>query len=59
MARHLRLRHREAHVGEEPAGATIADVLLGPRVGLGRRGPDDVEAEVSCNTFEIPSRHAR
>ena len=43
MAGLLRPRHREAHVGEEPARAALADVALGLGVRLGARGADRVE----------------
>ena len=46
VTRHLRLRHGEPHVREEPAGAPLADVPLGLGVRLSARGADDVEAEL-------------
>ena len=45
MAGDLRLRHREAHVGEEPAGLPLADVALCLGVGLGGRGTHRVESD--------------
>jgi hypothetical protein len=59
VARHFGLRNGEAHATEEPAGAALADVFLGLRVGRGRRCTDDVEAELACDAFEIARRHAR
>ena len=46
MARDLGARHREAHGAEEPALPALADVTLGVVVRRGRRGADDVEAEL-------------
>ncbi len=46
MARFLRPRHRELHVGEEAACTTLADVALRPGVRHGGRRPDDIEAEL-------------
>ncbi len=57
MARLLRPRHRETHVGEEPARAALADVALGADVGLGRRDADRVEPELLCERFEFRSSH--
>ena len=58
MARLLGPRHREAHVGEEPALAALADVPLGVGVGLGRRDADRVETELLCESLEFRSGHA-
>ena len=58
MARHLRLRHREAHVREEAAFAALADVPLGLDVRLCSRGADDVEAELGAKTLELARSHA-
>ena len=46
MARALRLRHRELHVGEEAARAALADVPLRLLVGDGGRRADGVEPEL-------------
>ena len=46
MARHLGLRHREAHVREQAAGAPLQDVSLRRLVRRDRSGPDRVEAEL-------------
>ena len=53
MARHLGLRHREAHVCEEAACAALADVPLRVGVGLRRRRADDVEAELVPQPLEL------
>ena len=58
MARLLGPRHREAHVGEEPARTALADVPLGVGVGLGRRDADRVETELLCESLEFRSGHA-
>ena len=59
MARHLRLRHREAHVGEEPPLPALADVPLGVVVGLGRGRSDDVEPELEGELIQLRRVHAR
>ena len=58
MARLLGPRHREAHVGEEAAGAPLADVALGAGVGLGRRDANRVEPELLGEGLEFRSGHA-
>ena len=58
MARHLGLRHREAHVREESALAALADVPLGVDVRLGARGADDVEPDLRTETLELVRVHA-
>ena len=57
MTRALRLRHRELHVGEEPARTAFADVPLCLLVRDGRRGPDGVEPERLAEPFQIGRRH--
>src|SRR5207249_4488491 len=57
MARALGLGHRELHVGEEAAVAPLADVALGPLVGLGRSCPDDVEPELLTEPIQIDRAH--
>jgi NADPH2:quinone reductase len=59
MTRDLRLRHREAHVREEPASATFDDLALGPRVWGSRRGADDVEADAFGQPAQLGRPHAR
>ena len=59
MAGDLRLRHREAHVGEEPACAALADVPLGLDVRLGGSGADRVEPELGGKLSELRGGHAR
>ena len=59
MARHLRLRHREPHVGEEAALAALANVPLGIGIGLGTADPDGVEPEVLCQALQLRSGHGR
>jgi NADPH:quinone reductase-like Zn-dependent oxidoreductase len=58
MAGHLRLGHREAHVGEEAAFPALADVALGPLVGCGRRGTDDVQPELLGHPGKLQRPHA-
>ncbi len=57
MARHLRLRHREAHVGEEAPRAPIPDVALGPRVRLRAGRSDRVQAELGGLAGELSHFH--
>ena len=57
MARDLRLRHGEAHVGEQAAGAAVADRLLGLGVRLGGRSSDDVNPELFPQQVELVARH--
>jgi NADPH:quinone reductase-like Zn-dependent oxidoreductase len=52
VARLLRPRHREPHVGEEPARAALADVPFGLVVGRDGSRPDRVEAELFCQHGE-------
>jgi len=58
MAGALRLRHRELHVGEEPACAALADVPLRPLVGDCWCHADRVETERLAEPFQIRPRHA-
>jgi len=46
VAGDLWLGHREAHVGEEPPGAALANRPLGLGVRLGGRRADDVDPEL-------------
>ncbi len=46
VTRHLGLRHREAHVGEEAAFPALTNVALGLLVGLRRSRADDVDPEL-------------
>jgi NADPH:quinone reductase-like Zn-dependent oxidoreductase len=57
MARALGLRHREAHVGEEPARAALADVTLRVVVRRGGRGPDHVETELLAEPLQVDPLH--
>jgi len=59
VARHLRLRHREAHVREEAALSALPDVPLGLLVR--RRGcdPDRVEAQLARDRSKLRPLHAR
>jgi zinc-binding alcohol dehydrogenase/oxidoreductase len=57
MARLLRVRHREAHVGEEPACAALADVPLGVQVRLRRRGADGVDPDLGGELPEVLDDH--
>ena len=57
MARLLRPRHREAHVGEEAALAALADVALGLGVRLGARRADRVEPELGAESLEFRGVH--
>src|SRR5438132_7128008 len=57
MARPLRVRHREPHVGEQTARATLADVALGLVIRRGRCGTDDVEPELLAEPFEFQALH--
>src|SRR2546426_12197674 len=57
MARDLGTGHREAHVGEQPAGAAIEDVTLGLGVRLGGRCADDVDPELPCEPLEFGRCH--
>jgi NADPH:quinone reductase-like Zn-dependent oxidoreductase len=58
MARRLGLRHREAHVREEAAPSTLADVPLGVDIGLGWGRANDVEAELRPQLRQLGSCHA-
>jgi NADPH:quinone reductase-like Zn-dependent oxidoreductase len=58
MARALRLRHREPHVGKEPACAPLADVALGLDVGHGRSRAEHVESELRAEFLEVDVVHA-
>jgi NADPH:quinone reductase-like Zn-dependent oxidoreductase len=57
MARLLRVRHREAHVGEEPACAPLADVPLGVDVRLRRCGADGVDPDLRSQLPEVLDDH--
>ena len=57
MTRGLRLRHREAHVGEEPAGTPVPDVLLGLVVGRRPGSADHVEPELLPQLLQLCSCH--
>jgi len=57
MARLLRVRHREAHVGKEPACAALTDVLLGIQVRLRRRGADGVDPYLGGQLPEVLDDH--
>jgi NADPH:quinone reductase-like Zn-dependent oxidoreductase len=57
MARALRLRHRELHVGEQAARAAFADVPLSLLVRNGRRRTDGVEPERLGEPCQIGPRH--
>ena len=57
VAGDLRLRHREAHAGEEATRAALADVVLCFLVRLGRRRADDVDPELAGDALELPLRH--
>ena len=58
MARTLRLRHRELHVGEQASRAAFADVPLRLLIRDGGRRADDVEPECLSEPFQIGPRHA-
>jgi zinc-binding alcohol dehydrogenase/oxidoreductase len=57
MARMLRLRHGELHVGKESARAALANVPLCLLVRDGGRCPDGVESKRLSEPFEIGGRH--
>ena len=57
MTRLLRPRHGEPHVGEEAAGAPLADVPLRLLVGCRRCGPDCVEPELFRQFPEFRRTH--
>jgi len=59
MAGDLGPCHREAHVGKEPAGAALPDLLLGLNVRCGRSGADDVDPELLCELRELGDSHTR
>ena len=59
VAGHLGLRHREAHVREQPAGAPFPDMQLGLRVRHGGRGSDRVDPELLGESVELDRRHDR
>jgi zinc-binding alcohol dehydrogenase/oxidoreductase len=58
MAGDLRLRHREAHVGEEPPLAPLANVTLGFHIRLGGGGPDHVDPELFGEPAQLGLGHA-
>jgi len=51
------MRHRELHVGEEPARPTLADVPLRLDVRRGASGAHDVELELRAEPIEINAPH--
>ena len=53
MARLLRPRHGEAHVGEQPASPPFADVPLRLGIRSGRCRADDVDAELGREAAEV------
>src|SRR5207248_3842559 len=53
----LRLRHREAHVGEQAAGAPFADVAFGLLVRFSGCRADHVEADLECELLELYGVH--
>jgi NADPH:quinone reductase-like Zn-dependent oxidoreductase len=57
MARLLRARHRELHVGEEPARPALADVPLRLDVRPSGSRADDVEPELRGEPIEINAPH--
>ena len=57
MARDVGLRHREAHVGEEPSLTALADVTLGLDVGLRRSRPDGIDSECLRQCLQLGLRH--
>ena len=57
VAGHLRLRHGEAHVGEQPTRLPVADVTLRLLVGGRRRRADDVEAELLGEPLQLVGGH--
>jgi len=57
MARLLRVRHREAHVGEEPACTALTNVPLGIQVRLCRRGTDGVDPDLRSQLPEVLDDH--
>ncbi len=59
MAGLLGPRHREAHVGEEPARSAFADVPLGLRVRLGARDADGVQTQLVAQPADVLRQHAR
>jgi hypothetical protein len=54
MARDFGPSHGEAHVREEAALTALADVTFRLLVGAGRRGADDVEAELTGQPAKSP-----
>jgi len=59
MARDLGLRHREAHVGEQPAGLSLANVSLRLPVGGSRGRTDDVELQLLGEQLQLGGGHMR
>ena len=59
MTRDVRLRHREAHVGEETAGLSLADVPLRRFVRRCTRRSDDVELQLLGEPLKLGSGHMR
>jgi len=57
MARLLGLRHRELHVGEQPARAALADVAFGLEIRCSRGGTGDVEPELGAKPFQVNPPH--
>jgi NADPH:quinone reductase-like Zn-dependent oxidoreductase len=58
MAGLLGPRHRELHVGEEPARAALANVTFCVVVRRGGRGPDCIEPELLPDAVEVRRTHA-
>ena len=59
MARDLRLRHGELHLGEQAARAALADRPLRVVVGLGAGDADRVQAQLLAQPANVFARHAR
>ena len=59
MARDLGPRHREPHVGEEPARAALADVPLGLVVRPAGAAPTTSSPSSSAQSGELGGGHAR
>ena len=57
MAGHLRLRHREAHVREEPARLALADGPLRLDISLCGGRPDDVQPQLPREPLQLSRGH--
>ena len=53
------VRHREAHVGEEPKVPSLPDVPLGLQIGGSRRRSYDVELQFFGKPLKLGSGHMR